>query len=90
MSDVNTENKILAAARKIFLEKGKTGTRMQDIAGELGINKALLHYYFRSKDRLYQKVVQGVIGEFIGFFADAAQLEQPFQQVLRSFIDHYY
>jgi AcrR family transcriptional regulator len=52
----DTEQKILEAARKIFLEKGLSGARMQDIANEAGINKALLHYYYRSKDKLFEIV----------------------------------
>ncbi|GAA0548810.1 TetR/AcrR family transcriptional regulator [Chitinophaga japonensis] len=49
----NTEQQIIAAAKMIFLRKGLAGVRMQDIADEAGINKALLHYYNRSKDKLF-------------------------------------
>lgn len=56
----STEEKILAAARKIFLAKGLDGARMQDIADEAGINKALLHYYFRSKDKLFEEIFSEV------------------------------
>lgn len=48
-----TEALILSAAKKVFLKKGLYGARMQDIADEAGINKALLHYYFRSKEKLF-------------------------------------
>ena len=51
-----TEILILEAARKVFLENGFDGTSMQMIASESGINKALLHYYYRSKDRLFEAV----------------------------------
>ena len=47
--DQTTEQVILAAAKKVFVQKGMAGARMQDIADEAGINKALLHYYFRNK-----------------------------------------
>lgn len=50
------EQKILAAARKVFLNQGYAGARMQAIADEAGQNKALLHYYFRSKEKLYREV----------------------------------
>lgn len=56
IKEENTEGKIMAAARKVFLNKGMDGARMQDIADEAGINKALLHYYFRSKDKLFEQV----------------------------------
>jgi AcrR family transcriptional regulator len=48
------EEKILSAARKIFTTKGMAGARMQDIANEAGINKALLHYYYRDKEKTFR------------------------------------
>ena len=54
--DSTTEEKILAAAKKIFVQKGMAGARMQDIADEAGINKALLHYYFRNKEKLFEVI----------------------------------
>ncbi len=62
--DINTEGKILQAARKIFLQKGMTGARMQEIANEAGINKALLHYYFRSKDKLFGAIFEDIFTQF--------------------------
>lgn len=57
-SEENTsaEEKILEAARDVFITKGMSGARMQDIADAAGINKALLHYYFRSKEKLFEKI----------------------------------
>jgi TetR/AcrR family transcriptional regulator len=57
----STEEKILAAAKKVFLAKGLDGARMQDIADEAGINKALLHYYFRNKDKLFEQIFTEVV-----------------------------
>ena len=54
--DDSTEGRILTAAQKVFLKKGMAGARMQDIADEAGINKAMLHYYFRSKEKLFEKI----------------------------------
>jgi TetR/AcrR family transcriptional regulator len=54
--DNSTQEKILKAARKVFLRKGMYGARMQDIADEAGINKALLHYYFKSKQQLFEEI----------------------------------
>ena len=53
---IATEERILKAATTIFREKGREGARMQEIADAAGINKALLHYYFRSKDLLFERV----------------------------------
>jgi TetR/AcrR family transcriptional regulator len=54
--DGTTEEKILDAARKVFVRKGMYGARMQDIADEAGINKALLHYYFKNKEKLFEHI----------------------------------
>src|ERR1044072_1091334 len=58
--DTDTEKRILEAAKAVFVRQGTAGARMQEIAEEAGVNQALLHYYFRSKDRLGQAVFQQV------------------------------
>ena len=52
----NTETEILIAAKEIFQQKGMAGARMQEIADKAKINKALLHYYYRSKQLLFEAV----------------------------------
>ncbi|MDH4200143.1 MAG: TetR/AcrR family transcriptional regulator [Spirochaetia bacterium] len=52
-----TKTKILLSAKKIFAQKGFAGARMDAIARESGVNKAMLHYYFGSKDHLYHEVI---------------------------------
>jgi TetR/AcrR family transcriptional regulator len=61
-----TEQQILDAAYRVFQRKGKAGARMQEIADEAGINKSMLHYYFRSKDILFSKIFLKAITEFFG------------------------
>lgn len=56
--EISTEDKILLAASKVFTEKGFAGTRTRDIADEAGINLALLNYYFRSKEKLFEQVMK--------------------------------
>jgi TetR/AcrR family transcriptional regulator len=56
MAEPDTEERILDAAHAVFLRRGTAGARMQEVADEADVNKALLHYYFRSKDRLAQAV----------------------------------
>ncbi len=51
-----TEHQILEAAKAVFQAKGMEGARMQEIADQAGINKAMLHYYYRSKDLLFEAV----------------------------------
>ncbi|MGA1977342.1 MAG: TetR/AcrR family transcriptional regulator [Bacteroidales bacterium] len=64
-----TEEKIFDAATEVFTEKGMDGARMQDIADQAGINKALLHYYYRTKDRLFDAVFEKVAGKVFARFA---------------------
>ncbi|WP_373708402.1 TetR/AcrR family transcriptional regulator [Kaistella sp.] len=57
-TELFTEDKILLAASKVFTEKGFSGTRTRDIAEEAGINLALLNYYFRTKEKLFEQVMK--------------------------------
>lgn len=80
-----TENRILQAATEVFLHKGKGGARMQEIADKAGINKAMLHYYFRSKDRLYEQVFILQLERFFTSFVDAI----PETDDVRAFLEHF-
>jgi AcrR family transcriptional regulator len=57
----SAEERILRAARQVFIERGLAGARMQMIADRAGANKALLHYYFRTKERLYEAVLENIL-----------------------------
>ena len=58
IEELSTEDKILLAASKVFTEKGFSGARTRDIAEEAGINLALLNYYFRTKEKLFEQVMK--------------------------------
>jgi TetR/AcrR family transcriptional regulator len=60
-----TEAKILEAAKKVFILNGFEGTSMQHIANEAGINKSLLHYYFRNKEKLFAAVFSYAFQNFV-------------------------
>ena len=62
--DISTEERIKAAARKVFHQKGFAGTRTRDIAEEAGINHAMLNYYFRSKEKLFEMVMMETMAQF--------------------------
>ena len=64
-ADSSTEAKIKAAANIVFTKKGFSGTRTRDIAEEAGINLALLNYYFRSKEKLFDIVMTENIQQFL-------------------------
>jgi TetR/AcrR family transcriptional regulator len=61
----STESTILEAAKKVFIGHGFDGTSMQQIANEAGINKSLLHYYFRNKEKLFAAVFSFAFRNFI-------------------------
>ena len=67
--DKTTEEAILQVARKAFTQKGLSGARMQDIADEAGINKALVHYYFESKEKLFAIIFEQEFGKFFSNLA---------------------
>ena len=62
--DISTKERIKAAARKVFHQKGFAGTRTRDIAEEAGINHAMLNYYFRSKEKLFEMVMMETMAQF--------------------------
>lgn len=68
--DLTTEEKIRQAALKIFTRKGYTGTRTRDISEEAGINLALLNYYFRSKEKLFELVMADILRQFFEGIVD--------------------
>jgi AcrR family transcriptional regulator len=63
--DRATEQRILDAAHAVFIRRGTAGARMQEIAAEAGANQALLHYYFRSKDRLAQTAFERAASQLL-------------------------
>jgi AcrR family transcriptional regulator len=91
MEKSDTELKILHAAKKVFVRKGLYGARMQEIADEAGINKALLHYYFRSKEKLFQTIFQEAFHKFapstFGLMASDAPIEEKIKMFVANYID---
>ncbi|MFY0688729.1 MAG: TetR/AcrR family transcriptional regulator [Cyclobacteriaceae bacterium] len=63
--DLKTEERIIKSAKEVFVRKGMAGARMQEIADHAGINKALLHYYYRSKDQLFSAIFKDTMSEFL-------------------------
>ncbi|MBL7733163.1 MAG: TetR/AcrR family transcriptional regulator [Chitinophagaceae bacterium] len=84
-----TEEKILAAARKVFTTKGMTGARMQDIADEAGMNKALLHYYFKDKDKLFENVFLAEAQKFFPKINAIFNSEETLFDKIRNFVSEY-
>lgn len=90
---VETEQKIIDAAHEVFIEKGLDGARMQEIADRAGINKALLHYYFRSKEHLFDAIFQDTFQRIIPQFAQILKTKNnPYDmvQVLLEFYNNFF
>jgi AcrR family transcriptional regulator len=90
-NDKMTEEKIFEAATEVFEEKGLTGARMQNIADKAGINKALLHYYYRTKDHLFEavfmKVAKKMLDKFNPIFEENMTLEEKIRFFYREHIN---
>lgn len=87
--DSSTEEKILAAAKKVFVQKGMAGARMQDIADEAGINKALLHYYFSNKEKLFEMIFLEAASRLFPKINAIFESDQPLFDKIRSFCEEY-
>ena len=89
---MNSEERIKAAARKVFHQKGYAGTRTRDIAEEAGINHAMVNYYFRSKEKLFGIVMLETMTFFFKGVStilnnENTSLEQKIEQVVAKYID---
>jgi len=87
--DDSTEERILKVARKIFLEKGFAATRMQNIATEADINKAMLHYYFRSKQKLFERIFRDAISEIAPGIFSIMRGDLPLEQKVQQLVAFY-
>ena len=88
-NDKLTEEKIFEAATDVFVEKGMDGARMQDIADKAGINKALLHYYFRTKDKLFNAVFEMIAKKIFKKFSPVLDKSLSLEQKIRFFYNEH-
>jgi len=89
--DGDRERRILEAARKVFMRRGTAGARMHEVAEEAGVNQALLHYYFRSKEGLSDAVFREAAGRLVPavvrVLGSDDALEQKVEQFVHLYID---
>jgi len=85
----NTETLILNAATAVFQKKGMDGSRMQEIADKAGINKAMLHYYYRSKQKLFEAVFKSAINLMAPKIIKIMETDEPLFDKIRNFTDKY-
>lgn len=91
-TSADTEERILAAAREVFLRRGTAGARMQQIADEAGVNKALLHYYFDDKATISEAVFRKAAGQLfprvLEVLRSEAELEEKVHRVVELELGH--
>ena len=97
MSDMNkdpnieqdTERRIMEAAATVFMQKGRLGASMQDIADEAGINRTLLHYYFRNKEKLFDTIFEKLLSKIFPALIQALASDLPFLKKIEIFAESY-
>ena len=89
VTDRDTEQRIFEAATAVFHERGYHGARMQEIARRAEINASMLHYYYRSKDRLFEAVFHRSARQVIEPVLEAFRAERPLLDKVERFVDTY-
>lgn len=85
--DKKTEDKIKDAAKKLFLKKGYAGTKIREIAEEAGINLALMNYYFRSKEKLFNEIMDESMKDLTTNLFSILNEDISFEEKIYKFVD---
>ena len=86
----NIEKRILWVAERLFLEKGFSGTSTTEIAKAVGCNQALIHYYFRTKEKLFWDVFSPKVEQVVEYLDAPLDESLDFIQRIRNVIDFYF
>lgn len=87
--DGETETRILDAGKAVFIRRGTAGARMQEIAEEAGVNQALLHYYFRSKEKLSEAVFRDTAGRMFPALIQIVGSDKPLTEKIDLIVETY-
>ncbi len=85
--ETNNEQLILEAAEAEFLDKGYHNTKTTVIAEKAGVTHAMLHYYFRTKENLFNVVFQNKLAHMADLFGPKFNVKAPFEEVIRSIME---
>ena len=85
-----TQNKIAETARELFLEKGFDGVKMQELADMAGVNKGLLHHYFKNKQSLFDEVFANAIDQLFGKIETGLLSEGSLEDKINLIVDAYF
>lgn len=83
------EQQIIETAKRLFVEKGFVETSMSDIAATVGINRPALHYYFRTKDRMFQAVFSSIVMSLLPRVREIMKQDTPFMERVSMVLDEY-
>ena len=84
------ENRIIKAAQEVFIDKGYAETSMSEIATVVGINRPALHYYFRTKDKMFQAVFGDIVQSIVpAVFDNLMHQELPLSERVERIVDAY-
>lgn len=83
------EHKIIEAAKATFLKKGYKDTNMADIAAEVGLTRPAMHYYFRTKERLFQAVFGDILMSFIPQIKESLSADIPLELKISQIVEAY-
>src|SRR5215831_707709 len=81
----DSKERILTCAEEVFAKKGFAGARTQEIAELAGVNKAMIYYYFESKEKLLREVLQRILFELIGLSQEILNRNPPPAEALEQF-----
>jgi len=88
---MDTRDKILQAAKEIFIKKGRDGARMQEIADRAGVNKAMLFYYYSNKDFLYKEVLKKNLSQIFsqvrGIIISESEPRKKIEQFVNAYVN---
>lgn len=80
------KERILAVAEQVFGENGYAGARTQDIAKQAGVNKAMIHYYFETKEKLYHAMLDRILFDLIKLTQDITSQEMAPNQMVEVYV----
>ena len=84
-----TEIKLMTAAKDAFIKYGLEGARMQDIANEAGISKSMLHYYFFSKEKLFEKIFRQAVADIFLKLREILDSEDSVMEKIKRLANEY-
>lgn len=88
--ETTNEKLILDAAEEEFISKGYNGAKTTAIAKKAGVTHAMLHYYYRTKENLFQKVFQQKVQMIANSFESAFDENLPFEKIIRNFVEKHF